>query len=170
MRLPDHRADTVWRVDKEAALACQRCLAYFFDVAGFEAEAEPRGGFAVAEETEGSEVVEVALASAFGYRTNVVGIPEAAAGGDGLHAIEPEARGSGWASGSLESVPSGDGIDLADSADASVAGEDMVAEIARVGSETPLMDAVVGAEGAAAFGEDFEIAPAAEREVVGTFG
>ena len=28
------------------------------------------------------------------------------------------------------------------------------------------MDAVVAAEGAAAFGEDFEIAPAAERQVV----
>jgi len=29
------------------------------------------------------------------------------------------------------------------------------------------VDAVVGAEGAAAFGEDFEIAPAAEGKVVG---
>jgi hypothetical protein len=170
MRLPDHRADTVWRVDKEAALACQRCVAYFFDVAGFEAEAEPRGGFAVAEETEGSEVVEVALASAFGYGTNVVGIPEAAASGDGLHAVEAKARGSGWASGSFESVPGGDGIDLADRADASVAGKDMVAEVAWVGSETPLVDAVVGAEGTSALGEDFEIAPAAERKVIGAFG
>jgi len=29
----------------------------------------------VAEETEGSEVVEVALAAAFGYRADVVGVP-----------------------------------------------------------------------------------------------
>ncbi len=170
MRLPDHRADTVWRVDKEAALACQRCLAYFFDVAGFEAEAEPRGGFAVAEETEGSEVVEVALASAFGYGANVVGIPQAAAGSDGLHAIEAEAGGSGWASGSFEGVEGGDGVDVADGADSAVASEDLVAEVAGVGAETPLVDAVVGTEGAAAFGEDFEIAPAAEGEIVGAFG
>ena len=32
------------------------------------------------------------------------------------------------------------------------------------------MDAVVGTEGAAAFGEDFEVTPTAEREAVGAFG
>jgi hypothetical protein len=32
------------------------------------------------------------------------------------------------------------------------------------------VDAVVGAEGAAAFGEDFELAPAAEGEAVGAAG
>jgi hypothetical protein len=33
------------------------------------------GGFAVAEETKGAEVVEVALAAAFGYGADVVGVP-----------------------------------------------------------------------------------------------
>ena len=33
------------------------------------------GGFAVAEETEGAEIVEVALAAAFGYGADVVGVP-----------------------------------------------------------------------------------------------
>ena len=170
MRLPDHRADTVWRLDKEAALACQGCLAYFLDVAGFEAKAELGGGFAVAGQAEGAEVVEVALASAFGYGANVVGIPEAAAGSDGLHAIEAEAGGAVWASGSFEGVVDGYGVDVADGADSAVAGEDLVAEVAGVGAETPLVDAVVGTEGAAAFGEDFEVAPAAEGEIVGAFG
>ena len=78
-----------------------------------------------------------------------------------------KARFAGWAAGSFEGVVSGDGVDLADSADAAVAGEDLVAEIAGVGAETPLVDAVVGAEGAAAFGDDFEFAPATEREVIG---
>jgi hypothetical protein len=40
-----------------------------------EAGAELGGGFAVAEETEGTEVVEVALASAFGYGADVVSVP-----------------------------------------------------------------------------------------------
>jgi hypothetical protein len=55
------------------------------------AHTEVGGGFAVAEETEGTEVVEVALAAAFGYGEDVVGVPEAAAGGDGLHSVETEA-------------------------------------------------------------------------------
>jgi len=40
-----------------------------------EACAKTGGGFAVAEEAEGSEIVEVALAAAFGYGTDVVGVP-----------------------------------------------------------------------------------------------
>ena len=120
------------------------------------------GDFAVAEEAEGAEVREIALASAFGYGADVVGVPEAAAGGDGLHAVEAKAGGAGWASGSLEGVVGGDGVDGADGADASVAGEDLVTEVAGVGAEAPLVDAVVAAEGAAALGEDLELAPAAE--------
>jgi hypothetical protein len=40
-----------------------------------EAHAEQGGGFAVAEEAEGAEVVEVALTAAFGYGADVVGVP-----------------------------------------------------------------------------------------------
>jgi hypothetical protein len=43
--------------------------------AASEAQAKLSGGFAVAEETERAEVVEVALTAAFGYGTDVVGVP-----------------------------------------------------------------------------------------------
>jgi hypothetical protein len=125
------------------------------------------GGFAVAEETEGAEVVKVALATPFGYGEDVVGVPQAATGGDGLHAVEVQTGCSGWAACSLECVVGRDGVDVTDGADTAVAVEDLVAEIAGIGAETPLMDAVVGAEGAATFGDDFEVAPAAEGEFVG---
>ena len=133
----------------------------------FESEAELGGRFAVARQAQRTEVVEVALAATLGYGTDVVGVPETAAGSDGLHAVEAEAGGAGGASGSFEGVESCDGVDLADGADASVAGEDLVAEVAGVGADTPLVDAVVGAKGAAAFGQDLEVAPAAEGQVVG---
>jgi hypothetical protein len=81
-----------------------------------------------------------------------------------------EAGGSGGSAGSLEGVVGGDGVDVADGADAVVAGKDLVAKVAGVGAETPLVDAVVTAEGAAAFGDDFEIAPATEGKVVGAEG
>jgi hypothetical protein len=132
-----------------------------------EALAELGSGFAMAEEAEGSEVIEIALASAFGYRANVIGVPEGAAGGDGLHSVEMEASGAGWSAGSYEGIVGGDGVYRADGADAAVAGKDLVAEVAGVGAETPLVDAIVAAEGAAAFGEDFEVAPAAEGKVIG---
>jgi len=150
-------------------LADDGCL-WASGVGEAQALAELGGGFAVAEEAEGAEVVEVALAAAFGDWTDVVSVPEAATGCDGLHAVEAEAGGAGWASGSLEGVVGGDGVDGAYRANAAVAGEDLIAEVAGIGAETPLVDAVVAAEGAAAFGEDFEFAPAAEGEIVGTDG
>jgi hypothetical protein len=111
-----------------------------------------RGGLAVTEEAEGAEVVEVTLTASFGYGPDVVGVPEAAPGGDGLHAVEAKAGGPDWASGSLERIVGGDGIDRANGADASITGKNLVAEVAGVGAEAPLVDAVVAAEGATAFG------------------
>ena len=78
-----------------------------------------------------------------------------------------EAGGSGGAAGSFECVVGGDGVYRAYGADAAVAGEDLVAQVAGVGAETPLVDTVVAAEGAAAFDHNFEFAPAAEGEIVG---
>ena len=124
----------------------------------------------MAEEAESAEVVEVALASAFGDGADVVGVPEAAAGGDGFHSVEMETCDAGGAPCPFEGVVGGDGVDAADGADAAVAGEDLVAEVAGVGAETPLVDAVVTAEGAAAFGENFELAPATEWQAVGANG
>ena len=92
----------------------------------------------------------------------MVGVPEGAAGGDGLHAVERETCDAGFAAGSLERAVDGDGVGLAEVADASVAGEDLIAKVAGVGAETPLVDAEIGTEGAAAFGEDFQLAPTAE--------
>lgn len=50
-----------------------------------------------------------------------------------------------------------------------VAGKDLIAEIAGIGAETPLVDAIIAAEGATAPGENFEIAPTAERQAVRAF-
>lgn len=137
---------------------------------GAEAETKLCGSFAVAGETKGTEIVQIALASTFGDGADVVGIPEGAAAGDGLHAVEAEAGDTGGSTGTFEGVVDGDGLGVADGADAVVAGEDLIAEIAGIGAEPPLVDAVVGAEGTASFGEDFEFAPTAEGEAVGSAG
>jgi hypothetical protein len=122
------------------------------------------------EKAEGTEVVEVALAAALGHGPDVVGVPEAAAGGDGSHSVEAESGGTGGAAGAFESGVDGDGIGAADNADAAVASEDLVAKVAGIGAEPPLVDTVVAAEGAPAPGEDLKLAPAAERQAVGAFG
>lgn len=125
-----------------------------------------RGGFAVAGQAEGAEVIEVALAAALSYGTDVVGIPEGAAGGDGLHPVQAEAGDAGGAAGAFKGVVDGEGVGLTGGADAAVAGEDLITEVAGVGAQTPLVDTVVGTEGAAALGKNLELAPTAERQIV----
>jgi hypothetical protein len=124
------------------------------------------GGLAVTREAERAEVVEVALSSSFRYGTDVIGIPEGAAGSDGLHSVKGKPGGAGVASSPLERVVDGDGVGLAGGADATVAGKDLVAKVTEVGAETPLVDAIVRAEGATPFGEDLKLAPAAKGEAV----
>lgn len=128
--------------------------------------AELGGDFAVTGDAEGSYVIQVTLAATFGDGEDVVGVPEGTAAGDGFHAVKGEAGSAGFAAGAFERGVDGDGVGVAEVADAVVAGEDLVAEVAGVGTETPLVDAVVGTEGAAAFRENFIIAPAAEGTAV----
>jgi hypothetical protein len=92
-----------------------------------EARAQASCGFAVTEKAEGAEIVEIALASAFGYGEDMVGIPETAAAADGLETVEAEACGTGGTTGALKCGVGGGGVDVTDGAAATVAGEDLVA-------------------------------------------
>jgi hypothetical protein len=124
----------------------------------------------MAEQAERAYVFQIALTATLRDRNDVVSVPETAAAGDGLHPVESKAGGTRCSTGAFERGVGGDGIDLADGAPATVAREDLVPEIAGIGSQAPLVDAVVAAEGATAFGDDLEIAPTAERKTVGACG
>jgi hypothetical protein len=122
------------------------------------------------QQTEGAEVVEVALAAAFGHRADVVGVPETSACGDALQAVEAQSGIASRASCSFQGVVGGDGVDSAGCTSAVVPGEDLISKIAGVGPKTPLVNAVVAAEGATAFGQNLEVAPTTEREAIGPGG
>jgi len=135
-----------------------------------EACAKLRGGVAMAKQAEGADVVDVALAATFGDGKDVIGVPQAAAAGDGLHAVESESGSASRAASSSECGVCGNGVDVTCGAAPAIAGEDLIAKIAGVGAQTPLMDAVVAAEGAAALGDDLKIAPTAERQTIRASG
>lgn len=122
------------------------------------------------EQAERADVVEVALASAFSDRQDVIGIPQTATTRDGFHSVEAQTSGSSWSASTLQRSIGCDGVDLTDGAAAAVASEDLITEVARVGAQTPLVNAVVAAERTATFGEDLKIAPAAQREAIWALG
>jgi hypothetical protein len=134
------------------------------------AGAQDTRSFTMAEQTESPDVVQIALTTAFAYRQNMVGIPEAPPAGHGLHAVEAKSCCPRRPAGALESGVHGHGINLAGCATSAITSEDLVAQISRIRAKSPLVNAVVAAEGAAAFREDLKLAPATERQAVRAFG
>jgi hypothetical protein len=128
------------------------------------------GGLAVAEQAECADVVQIALAASFGDREDVVGVPQAAPTCDALHTVKPKTGGSRGTPGAFECSIGGYGIDLADSASAAIASKDLVAKISGIGAKTPLVYAVVAAEGSPTLCEDLKITPTAERKAIGAHG
>jgi hypothetical protein len=124
----------------------------------------------VAQQAKGTDVVQFALSSAFAHGNDVICVPETSAAGYGLHAVEAKSCRSCLTSGSLQGGVCGYRIDLAGGAASAITSEDLIAKITWIGAQTPLMDAVVAAEGSAAFGQYLKLAPAAERQTVRAFG
>lgn len=112
----------------------------------------------MAAEAEGAEIVQVAFAAASGDGENVVGVPEGPAVGEKCGALR--------AGQAAEAAVLGDRVETAEGADAAVAREDLVTEVARVRPETPLVHAVRRAEGPAAARRHLQGAPAAEGAAV----
>jgi hypothetical protein len=139
-------------------------------IVAFETRTKLRRRFAMAEQAECANVVDAALATAFGDGKDVIGVPQAAAAGDCLHTVEPETGSASRAARALEGRVRGDRVDVAGCAASAIAGEDLVTQISGVGAKPPLVNTVVAAEGAAAFSEDLEITPAAEGQAVGAGG
>jgi hypothetical protein len=119
-------------------------------------------------EAKRADVREVAFAATFGYRNDVVGIPQAFAKA-GTDAPFGARTGTGNSAHSFEMMPCGDAIDTADGANTAIALQDFLAEMTGVGAELPFLDAPIRAKREAAFGY-FQIAVAAQIAAVLAFG
>jgi hypothetical protein len=121
---------------------------------------------AMTQKAQRPDIIQIALPSALCHGNDMVRIPEAAAAGDALHAIETQARFTRSPSGALEGGIGGHGVDAANRATPPVAREDLVAHISGVGTEAPLMNTIVAAERPPPPGSDLELAPAAQGKTV----
>jgi hypothetical protein len=106
------------------------------------------------------------LSASFCNGNDVVRLPKTATAGDTLHPIESQAGFVRSAPGAFQRSICSQGVDPAESTASAVSRKDLIAQITGAGSETPLVHAVVAAEGAPAFGEDLKLAPAAERQAI----
>jgi hypothetical protein len=122
----------------------------------------------VAGQAEGAEIIEIALAPTFGYGPDMVRVPKGTSSGDALDAPHGERLRAGEATAAPQGCIGHHRVGGAQRADATVPGEHPIAEVAGVGAQTPLVNAIVRAESPAARGEDFEPTPAAERAAVRT--
>jgi len=110
---------------------------------------------AVAHDAEGSHVSEVALTAAGSDGDDVVGIPEMAPKAPILFELL-----AGLVVEFALIFAQLLGIDAAERADSSIAGKDLLAQVAGIGAELPFVDARVAAK-SEAIGGHFAAAPAA---------
>ena len=120
-----------------------------------EAPAQGDGGGAVALEAESAHVREAAFATAFGDGEDVVGVPQVAAEAPVFFELA-----AGCVIELAFVFAQGFGVEAARGAHALVAGEDLLAQIAGVGAQLPLVNAGVAAKCEAA-GWDFAATAAA---------
>jgi hypothetical protein len=120
----------------------------------------------MATQAESAQIREIALAAPFDDGDDVVGFPQGAAGIAGEVPVVEQAL-TCRSAGALEDALCDERIDAATAADPAIPFEHLITEVAGVGAEAPLVDAVIGAEGAAAF-RNFDGAPAAETAAPGS--
>lgn len=111
-------------------------------------------------EAERSEVLQIAFTAAFGYRQDVVRVPEAAPI-EFSESPEGEHLFSSFTARLLKSEKGAARIQTADGADGFIPLQNELAKIAWIGAHAPFMDTPVRAEGEAARG-NFKRAPSAE--------
>jgi hypothetical protein len=124
----------------------------------------------MAEKTQGTDILEIALSAAFRHRENMIGIPKAPTAGDGLHTVKTKSRLPSRSSRALERGICGNRVDSARSTTAMVASEDLIAKVSGIGSEAPLVDAIIAAKGPTTLRNNLKLTPAAERKTAGTEG
>ena len=115
------------------------------------------------QQAESTDVVQIALTTAFAHREDMVSVPKTPPAGHRLHAVEAKSCSPRWSAGAFESGIHGPGIDLADGTTSSIAGKNLIAKVTWISAKTPLMDAIIAAEGTTAFRKDLKFAPAAQR-------
>src|SRR5277367_1045463 len=113
----------------------------------------------MAPQTEGTDIVEVALAAAFCYRQNVIRVPKTLAHSCRESPMPHEPQASG-APRTLELAVFLDGVQSAVNAHTSVALQYLFAQVSWLRTELPFMHTVIRAEGEAA-GRHLERAPPA---------
>lgn|SRR5579871_1188651 len=119
----------------------------------------------MANQAQCTDILEVAFPSAFRYRENMIRVPQRFPTDPAESPVREEPRAMRPA-GTLQIEIGGARVGEAKRADAAVAQEHLVAQVARVGSKTPLVHAPIRAESRAS-GRNFEIAPSAERSAAG---
>lgn len=123
------------------------------------------GDDAVAPQAERAHVRQVALAATLGDGDDVIGIPEALAAWRNVAlAAHRLLHGPALVA---DAPHQGDGVEAAEGADTAIAGENLVAQVAGIGAQLPLVDAVIAAERPPPLGY-LGVAPAAETATVGT--
>jgi len=118
----------------------------------------------VAEQAEGADIIQIAFSSALCHRDDMIGVPQCSST-DPLQTPAREQLLPVDPARPLQVMISRPAIDPANGTDSVVAGQHLLTQVARVGSQTPLVDAPFRAERESS-GGNLQTAPATQRAAV----
>lgn len=121
---------------------------------------------AVAFQAKRSKVRQIAFAAAFGYGNDMISVPNRLAASN-LPVFQR--AGACRASQLAQAGELGDTVHPTDGTDASVALQDSLTKVARIGAEPPLLHAPLGTKRPASR-RNFEVAPAADAPAIFALG
>jgi hypothetical protein len=121
----------------------------------------------MAEQAQGAQVLQVALAPSFHYRKNMIGVPQRLARESRKSPLREKPLPVGSARAPQLPI-GGAGVDAANRANAAVPQQNLLAQVPGVGAEAPFVHTPIRTEGEAPRG-DFQATPAAQRAAIRPF-
>src|ERR1700678_2795239 len=126
----------------------------------------------MALQAQSANVLEIALASAFHHRNNMIGVPEGFSGASASPGAKSPSQKSFQPRGAAKTFQFPfcmQAVDSTSGANCAITLENLFAKIARIAPQAPFFHAPIRTEGHAALG-NLEVAPAAEIATRGAFG
>ena len=118
-------------------------------------------------QTQGADVLEVALASAFHHRNDMIGVPESFPRARTQAPVEKGLQAAGTAQ-AFQLLLCVQAIDATKSANSTISFQYFVAQVPRIGAQAPFFHAPFRTKGVAAF-RHLQIAPAAKIAAIRAF-
>jgi len=120
-----------------------------------------RRNLAMTRQAQRPQIIQIALPATLRHRLDMIRVPQRPPRRNRLHPIQRKPRHPGRPASPLQRVVDRHSIRLAKIANTAIPRKHLIPQVARIGPEPPLVDAIVGAKRAPPLSQNLQLAPPA---------